>query len=1057
MGPVVDENKFILFVKNVRSSLSDIAKCYNHDSGLYVSPMNAVSLEEYVGYRSEYCTRYHKEDCLECNVLVKLASHIVEEGVVKISHVYKKQFPNRKYQSDKALRRMMQLPCVVFKRECLYVAGRRPNLDYKTLVEWISRTMPETNDIESKLDKQTLKSLCELASTESDRKLIRSAATWSMSSNQVRKTYGIQEHNHKVKEVEEALANAKEIEEEIMKLAKLKETALLRSLGIEDDYESDQDSTDGTSDLESVIESDSESEDAAYDLICNSQIRGSPSLLHDKNQRTGESQLPHSVPKNDSFNERYDPDSISKNVTYTANPAPSNETLLMWLRENKLNWFAFYEEVSQYLKNYNAEVVNQVLLQFTENLSDSDLNEEEEKLVEVSRQAFLEFIRRKPLVIEGEEVFSESDSEIQGPESHVTSLLSKEGKEKIRSSRNTIRKKAKRDAAKEIASNNILKRKLSKRTSCVIKEHPSIGKDIEDFVKSKKVGADAWRRTGVLTFDGVRTRGKKLTYKSIQEHLQEKYQCKIGYGTVVQLCVIRSKRRISAKRYKGVAKVTCRKSRKGFSQRLNPDAHWSSALYKVLDSIQLKDGRKTVLLNRDDQAGFRLDTTFTHRQGKCITLENSPSLTTRTDFMNSYSSLLQTTSYLFMETDTTQKACIGVVKPHFIYPKTPTQHLIDLEMLEDKVSSHLENRPIECIRVDGATDEGPGHLEVQFLWTERHVEKSKICTVVTSRHSGGSYLNEVELMNGCIAKAHANLYIPSTLSGSNHDQKGLMKEKLDENLDIATDVYIDRVNGSPCCGTILQMLKGGHNDSVSKRRQSLLVFLRGKESEKKELEGRDPESYKYFEKIWTVRNNHMKVDLPENYIFMLNLCFKPKCPHPLCADKSMVKVTTWYEHGPDLTYFPAPVPDPKRPWGGKCQECSGFCSGHYMSPKDHQEYVKKHGSKDVCCKPPSLIIKEKFYEKMKKGTRLADEDLEGVAKKTLLSLEELQMHVEHLRSTAERRREGAKKAAVTRKSKAGSSKSKTDTQKQSRKKKGKSNYLTIFRQRRIENRRIYIY
>ena len=202
---------------------------------------------------------------------------------------------------------------------------------------------------------------------------------------------------------------------------------------------------------------------------------------------------------------------------------------------------------------------------------------------------------------------------------------------------------------------------------------------------------------------------------------------------------------------------------------LNPDAHWSSALYKGLDSIQLKDGLDKVLLNRDDQAGFRLDTTFTHRQGKCITTENTPALTTRTDFVNSYSSLLQTTSYLFMASDTTEKACVGVVKPHFTFQKNPTQHFIDLEMLESKLPGHLGNRSIECVRVDGATDEGPAHIEVQFLWTERHIATRRICTVVTSRHSGGSYLNEVELMNGCIAKAHANLYIPLTLSGNNYD------------------------------------------------------------------------------------------------------------------------------------------------------------------------------------------------------------------------------------------------------------------------------------------------
>lgn len=353
----------------------------------------------------------------------------------------------------------------------------------------------------------------------------------------------------------------------------------------------------------------------------------------------------------------------------------------------------------------------------------------------------------------------------------------------------------------------------------------------------------------MLTFDGTRTRGKKVTYKGIQDHLQEKYGCKINYGTVVQLCVIRSKRRISARRYRGVTKITCRKSRKGFAVKLNPNAHWSSAFYKGLDFIQLKDGRNKVLLNRDDQAGFRLDTTFTHRQGKCITIDNIPSLTTRTDFVNSYPSLLQTTSYLFMESETTEKACIGVVKPHFTFPKNPTQHYADLEMLESKLPSHLEERPIECIRVDGAGDEGPGHLEVQFLWTERHIKQQRICTIVSTRHSGGSYLNEVELMNGCIAKAHNNLSIPSTLSGTNFNESGIDRTKLAENVDIATDVYIDRADGAPCCGTTLQLYKGAKDEMLRERRPSLLVFLRGNAKEKEQLRTSNPELYQYFESV----------------------------------------------------------------------------------------------------------------------------------------------------------------------------------------------------------------
>ena len=60
-------------------------------------------------------------------------------------------------------------------------------------------------------------------------------------------------------------------------------------------------------------------------------------------------------------------------------------------------------------------------------------------------------------------------------------------------------------------------------------------------------------------------------------------------------------------RYKGVARVTSRRARKGFTLRYNPDAHWSTAFYRSLN-LQFSDGKDTTNINRDDAAGFRLDT-----------------------------------------------------------------------------------------------------------------------------------------------------------------------------------------------------------------------------------------------------------------------------------------------------------------------------------------------------------------------------------------------------------------------------------------------------------------
>ena len=96
-----------------------------------------------------------------------------------------------------------------------------------------------------------------------------------------------------------------------------------------------------------------------------------------------------------------------------------------------------------------------------------------------------------------------------------------------------------------------------------------------------------------------------------------------------------------------------------------------------------------------------------------------------------------------------------------MHQRNAAQHAADLEMLQEFEETKLVlAREIECVRADGATDEGPSHAEVQFMWTERHINHGKKCTLVTSRFAGGSYLNKVELQNGCLALGHSNLFIP---------------------------------------------------------------------------------------------------------------------------------------------------------------------------------------------------------------------------------------------------------------------------------------------------------
>ena len=65
------------------------------------------------------------------------------------------------------------------------------------------------------------------------------------------------------------------------------------------------------------------------------------------------------------------------------------------------------------------------------------------------------------------------------------------------------------------------------------------------------------------------------------------------------------------------------------------------------------------------------------------------------------------------------------------------------------------------VLVDGATDEGPAHEEVQFWFAAHHLEEGKLASLLSSRSSESSFLNHVELQNGCLSLGHANLFIPS--------------------------------------------------------------------------------------------------------------------------------------------------------------------------------------------------------------------------------------------------------------------------------------------------------
>ena len=313
----------------------------------------------------------------------------------------------------------------------------------------------------------------------------------------------------------------------------------------------------------------------------------------------------------------------------------------------------------QYLyKDAGTEAIESALLDFMKSITLLDISPKDKKIIKQSCTAYFASKKacEKEYNIAERMIVSESESgedEYQLWTSNED-VLEERGRAVLVKKRAALKRKTVCEIKKKVAERRFLKRRWSKKMLKIVKDYPEIGIEIEKFVKDCGVGADAWRRTGILTFDGNRKLQKKATFKRIKEHLEQVYQRTFAYGTVMQLCVARNKQRKSAERCQGLANMTQRCAGKGFNTKFNPDYDWSNAFYAALDIMQYKDGRSITNLGRDDQAGFRLDTMATHKLHPTLCVKGREHITTYTDYTTKYPSKIQTTS---IGTNFTREKC----------------------------------------------------------------------------------------------------------------------------------------------------------------------------------------------------------------------------------------------------------------------------------------------------------------------------------------------------------------------------------------------------------------
>ena len=634
-----------IFTRHIKSSPSNYVVV---SESVCVSKLDSMSLSEYMKVSMEYSRTRHQESYKQCLQLVAAAKLIQTRGFCPISYVYSQVFPDSKYSSHAAKRRLLRIPLAAIRcgdlksrKSQVYLMEILPGCDhlYEKIIGFYQETVHETSaKVAPRMTKGHLKELLSLAQSDRERECIRYAVYKSsgLTPSAARRVYGFEQMSKRESRVEEAIKQAKDICESIDMLAKTKDKAILLSHGI--------------------------------------TPSSSCSSTDDDEETTDE---PSTDPSLNFFVAPEEPAQSEEMIVYSTLPLEDI------VRRSKFNMFQVIEEIEVHLQKCLTIVELDDLFRKILLLQECDvylINQSYRALLANSVESVVD--SRKVDMI-NELIVTDSESE-DGEMWTQAATAAAEKRRIVEKQRIIVKRKLRRQRAKRIANSRFLCRKLSNTARGVVKKYPNIGKVIEAYVSERNVGADYWRRTGVLTFDGNRRIKEKVTYERIREHLEQVYKQHFSYGTVVQLCVARNKRRRSAKNYRGVAKVTTRRARKGFTLKFNPDQHWSAALYRGLNWIQYTDGADILNINRDDASGFRLDTLATHSKHAIPVVGET--LTTRTDYVNKYASILQTTSYNFTGSETTGEMCAGLVKPAKVFQKTlHSMHLIwtNLHLLQN--------------------------------------------------------------------------------------------------------------------------------------------------------------------------------------------------------------------------------------------------------------------------------------------------------------------------------------------------------------------------------------
>ena len=288
-----------------------------------------LSLKEFVVARTIYCYKNHENhvNCSVCKSFIGMAEEIIEKGLCPLTVLYR-QHCDQPYKTDKATPLVMQLPVTIFRlNKQLFVTEFDWEINMTKFVSFTSQLV-KPEHVSHGIDKNVLKLLSELATSEKDKRLIRVAASSGMSQRTAQKELGISNVNEERARVAAAIEDLEQIKVAVNQVVESKESSSLSFLALSssDSEESGNDTGDEDDvDAESNARSD-ENRDSASDSMDFESTEQTP--VHSPNSNTQRSDSTISV------------DEFTKDQSMPSY-APSNDHLLYILRDNNLNWISF--------------------------------------------------------------------------------------------------------------------------------------------------------------------------------------------------------------------------------------------------------------------------------------------------------------------------------------------------------------------------------------------------------------------------------------------------------------------------------------------------------------------------------------------------------------------------------------------------------------------------------------------------------------------------------------------------------------------------------------------